>query len=164
MSDDVQRGRYLLFEKVVDEASIQSLSSQDYGDINRALAAFNLLGLYVQKGHVEKKEVMDVWARPVYRSWVAAQPFFAHREQNAGYRLGGFFEQLAQQARVELICKGETAEYSVWHHAPASEQLAENYAKGAPTPRPTQLDPVLTLPNEPTNQVLAQEVQGQYLG
>src|SRR5690349_8827448 len=96
MSDDVQRGRYLLFEKVIDESSIQNLSSQDYGDINRALAAFNLLGLYVQKGYVEEKEVMDIWARPVYRSWIAAQPFFAHREQHAGYRLSPFFDLLAQ--------------------------------------------------------------------
>jgi hypothetical protein len=121
ISDNLQKGRYLLFEKVVDEASVERLSGRDYRYINRALAAYNLLGLYVKKGYVDIDDVLDIWAVPIYRAWVAAQPFFAHREKNVGHRLGRFFEPLAQRARDELIHRGDGLEYSTWRRSKESE-------------------------------------------
>src|SRR5689334_656080 len=84
ISDDLQRGRYLLFDKIVDEDSVDRLSEQDYRDINRAIAAFNLLGIYVKNRYVSERDVMDAWGRSIYRSWIAAQPFLAHREKSHG--------------------------------------------------------------------------------
>jgi hypothetical protein len=47
ISDDIQRGRYLLFEKVVDEESVRRLTDEEYRDVNRAIASYNLLGIYL---------------------------------------------------------------------------------------------------------------------
>jgi hypothetical protein len=114
VGDDLQRGRYLLFEKVIDEASVQSLSGQDYRDINRALATYNLLGLYVKNRYVEARDVLDVWDRSIYRTWVAGQPFLAHREHDHGYKVGVYFEQLAQKAADHLVLKGESLDVKIW--------------------------------------------------
>src|SRR5215831_1220907 len=38
LSEDIQRGRYLLFEKVVDVDSVKRLTDQEYRDVNRAIA------------------------------------------------------------------------------------------------------------------------------
>jgi hypothetical protein len=72
ISNDLERGRYLLFNRVTDEASVDHLNDQDYHDINRALSAFNLLGLYVKNGYISEQDAIEVWGWSVYRSWVAA--------------------------------------------------------------------------------------------
>jgi hypothetical protein len=59
--DNIQRGRYLLFEKVVDEDSVKRLTDQEYRDINQAIAAYNLLGIYLKNGYVSQRDVIEVW-------------------------------------------------------------------------------------------------------
>lgn len=114
ISDDLQRGRFLLFEKVVDEASVRALTGQDYRDINRAIATYNLLGLYVEKEYVNERDVMSVWARSIYRCWIAGQPFLLQREHDQGYKPAIYLERLAEKARQELLSKGESPEVTVW--------------------------------------------------
>ncbi len=71
ISDRHQKGRYLLFEKVADEPSVERLSDQDYRDINGAISAYSLLGLYVQNGYVNESDVLDAWAVSIARAWVS---------------------------------------------------------------------------------------------
>src|ERR1700761_3050107 len=52
INDDLQRGRQLLFIKVTDECSVESLNPDEYRDVNRALGTYNILGLYLKNGYV----------------------------------------------------------------------------------------------------------------
>ena len=61
ISDDLEKGRYLLFNKVTDKASVDHLDDQEYHNINRALSAFNLLGLYVKNGYIGEKDAIETW-------------------------------------------------------------------------------------------------------
>jgi hypothetical protein len=114
IGDDPARGRYLLFQKVTDADSIAQLTDEEYRNINRALATYNALGLYVSNGYVRERDVMDMWAQPICRAWYAAQPFISHRESFQGYRPWKYFELLAQRAEKELSRSGVTLELKVW--------------------------------------------------
>lgn len=116
-SDDIQRGRYLLFEKITDEHSIDRLSDQEYRDISRALTAYNSVGLYVKSRYVSEKDVMALWAMPIYRSWRAAQPFIAHREGSHGPHPWAYFEFLANQAEKNLVRDGTPLQFMVQHRS-----------------------------------------------
>src|SRR5262249_21286188 len=70
--------RYLLYNKVTDESSIERLSSEDYRDINGAIFAFSLLGLYVDNGYVSEQDAMEAWSITIVRAWEAAKPSLAH--------------------------------------------------------------------------------------
>ena len=121
ISNDLQRGRYLLFDKIVDEDSVERLSGQDYRDINRAIAAFNLLGIYVKNGYVNERDVMDVWGRSIYRSWIAAQPIIIDREKGHGYHSYPYFKFLAERARVTFTRSGDLPEYKVQRRSRGDE-------------------------------------------
>lgn len=110
ISDDLQRGRHLLFTKVTDEASVDGLTDEEYRNINRVISVFSLLGIYVEKGYVSAQDVIDAWGWSIYRSWVAAQPFIAHREQHNGQRPGKYLGLLAQRVRRSLDKGGAQAE------------------------------------------------------
>jgi len=111
ISNDLQRGRYLLFQRVTDEASVQKLSDQEYRDVNRALATYETLGLYLENGYVSKRDVMDIWAEAICRAWHVGQPFIAHRERNHGYRPWPHFEALARAAEANLASRGVAMKY-----------------------------------------------------
>ena len=117
ISDDIAKGRYILFEKVTDEESVKRLSGDEYRDINRALATYNALGLYVENKYLRERDVMDMWARPIYRAWHIAQPFIAYREQFQGYRPWGYFATLAQKAEHELSRRDNSIEVKAWSRA-----------------------------------------------
>ena len=76
ISDGIQKGRYLLFEKVTDKESVERLTDDEYRHINRAVAAYNLLGVYLKNGYVSERDVIEVWGPTIYRAWVTAQPFW----------------------------------------------------------------------------------------
>jgi hypothetical protein len=114
ISDDIARGRYLLFEKVADGDSVEQLTDGEYRDINRALATYNAMGLYVKNKYVRERDVMDLWANPIYRAWHTAQPFIAHRTQFQGYRPWRYFDILALKAERELSRKDIKFEVKVW--------------------------------------------------
>lgn len=114
ISDDLQRGRYLLFEKIVDEASVERLSAQEYRDINRAIGTYTTLGLYLKNGYVNERDVMALWAMPIHRAWHSAQPFIAHRQRSQGAHPWTYFELLAQKAEEELTRQGIALQVMVW--------------------------------------------------
>jgi hypothetical protein len=102
INDDLQRGRQLLFIKVTDECSVESLNPDEYRDVNRALGTYNILGLYLKNGCVNERDVLDLWAEPVYNAWRAALPFIDHREHNHGFRPYRHFEELAKRCEKEV--------------------------------------------------------------
>lgn len=112
-SDELQRGRYLLFEKISDGASVDGLSGDEYRHINRALGAYNAIGAYVKNGYVSTSDVMQLWAVPVHRAWRVAQPFVAHRQEHHGYHPWIYFEFLAQQAEKEITKMGVSLDVKV---------------------------------------------------
>jgi hypothetical protein len=105
-SDDLQRGRNILFHEVTDEASVQQLEDQEYRDIIRVLGAYNALGLYISKKYVVERDVLNTWAESAYRAWRCAQPVRDYRERIEGYRPWGNLDLLAQKARQALLQKG----------------------------------------------------------
>jgi hypothetical protein len=121
ISDDIQRGRYLLFEKVVDAESVKRLTDEEYRDINRAIAAYNLLGVYLKNGYVNERDVMEVWGRPVYRAWLSAQPFLAWREHNQGYKAMPYFEMLAKRTEEVLTRDGSLPTYVMRRRSASNE-------------------------------------------
>ena len=114
-SEDILRGRYVLHQRVTDEANVESLlSDREYRDVHRAITAFNTLGLYVKNGYLDEQDVLDIWAMSIYRAWLTAQPYIAHRERTHGYHPWAFFEPLAKNCQESLARKGEEIKVVAW--------------------------------------------------
>lgn len=60
LSDEVQRGRLLIYESGIS-GRIPPVGTADYYRIVRALAVFDLLGAYARKGIVRREWVLDYW-------------------------------------------------------------------------------------------------------
>lgn len=114
IGDDLVRGRYLIFQKITDEKSVEQLSDDEYRDINRALSTYNALGLYLANGYIRENDVMDMWAQPIFRAWRAAQPYITQRERLQGYKPWKYFDFVARKAEQELSRQGASLEVSVW--------------------------------------------------
>src|SRR4051812_42018121 len=69
IGDDPQRGRHLLFQ--LGDRPVQELPDDDFRCINRALARYDVLGMYMEQGHVRKGDVMRLWAEPAFLAWRA---------------------------------------------------------------------------------------------
>jgi hypothetical protein len=106
ISDDLQRGRYILFQKITDEESIERLTDREWQDVNRALSTFNALGLYMANRYVKEQDVMDTWAHNICTAWKAAKPFISYRERLQGYPAWIYFAVLADKAQQYLGHKG----------------------------------------------------------
>lgn len=113
ISDDLQRCRYILFHKATDKDSVDQLTDGEWRDIDRVLAAFSVLGLYVANGYVREHDVMDLWALNICRSWKAAQPFIESRERLQAYRPYKYFTLLADRANQYLHQKGDNTDLIV---------------------------------------------------
>ena len=120
-SEDILRGRYVLHRKVADEDSIENLSDREYRDIHQAITAFNTLGLYVKNGYLDEQDVLDIWAMSIYRTWLTAQPYIAHRERTHGYHSWAYFEPLAKNCQENLARKGEEIKIAIWRRQPPGD-------------------------------------------
>jgi hypothetical protein len=83
---DQQRGRRLIYEMSEQHRRVEDLSDDEYASINNALASLNTLGLYYRRRYVRRKDILELWALPVVRILLAAEPFLAHRDELAGTR------------------------------------------------------------------------------
>lgn len=115
IEDDLIRGRYLIFRKITDETSVQQLTEEEYRDINRALSTYNALGLYMANGYVRERDVMDMWAQPIFRAWRTAQPLIVQRERLQGYKPWKYFDSLGRKAEQELTRQGASLDFRPWH-------------------------------------------------
>lgn len=120
ISDDLRRARGLLFRKVTDEDSVKRLPDGEWRDIERAISAYNALGLYIAKRYIKERDVMDIWAEPIYRAWKAAQPYLTYRMRLDGYNAWKYFDYLADRAGQKISRAGGDLELKVWrresHH------------------------------------------------
>jgi hypothetical protein len=114
ISEELRRGRFILFQKVVDEDSVKRLSDNEWRDIDRALSAYNALGLYIVKRYVKESDVMDLWAAPICKAWKAAQPYIAYRQRLGDSHAWKYLGFLAERARREISRTGGDLELKVW--------------------------------------------------
>jgi hypothetical protein len=99
ITDDAQRGRFLL---LATEGPLSAMPDEDFRCIKRALARYDLLGLYVKKKQVRKADVMALWAEPLFLALKAAPDILTYTEEKDGYRPWSFFFWLARQAEKHL--------------------------------------------------------------
>jgi hypothetical protein len=108
--------------------SVKELTDQEYRDISRALSTYNALGLYMANGYVRERDVMDMWAQPIFRAWRTAQPLIVQRERLQGYKPWKYFEYLGKKAEEELTRQGASLNFRPWHRAdealPPNEHLS----------------------------------------
>jgi hypothetical protein len=114
VSEELRRGRFILFQKVTDENSIKNLSDIEWRDVDRALSAYNALGLYVAKGYVNENDVMDIWAVPICQAWKAAQPYLTYREHLQGSTPWKYLAFLVERAQREISRTGGDLEFRIW--------------------------------------------------
>jgi hypothetical protein len=112
--DEIQRGRHLLFNKATDQDSIEKLTESEWRDITRVIANFNTLGFYLAKHYVSESDVLELWARPIIRTWTAAQPFMTYRQDLQGYRSWRYFDLLARKAQEYRSNKAGNFEVKIW--------------------------------------------------
>ena len=119
-SSDLRRGRWILFQKINDEESVERLSDDEWRDIDRAMSAYNALGLYIAKKYINERDVMDIWAKPICAAWKAAQPYMAYRQRLEGSSPWKYFDFLSECARREIARIGDNSDVEIWRRGPVS--------------------------------------------
>lgn len=114
LSDDAVRGRQILYDKVTDEAAVETLSDHDYRDVHRAVGMMNTLAFYMKKGYVEESDVLGLWAEALYRACLAAGPLLSHRENRTGRHPWIHLDYLAKGTENYLARKGAIPDFKVW--------------------------------------------------
>jgi hypothetical protein len=84
ISEDQYRGRQLLLSQTFDDATIENLTLSDRANISRAMAMYDLLGLYLRRDYLIKDDVIEMWGNAAYRAWLKAQPFVERRTRRTG--------------------------------------------------------------------------------
>lgn len=79
---EIQLGRRVLFEQVHSVADAERLrndAQESYQLINRSLAMFDILAMYVDRGYIDKSLALEEWGHSFARTFRQAQPFIADR-------------------------------------------------------------------------------------
>lgn len=95
ISEDQYRGRQLLLSQDFDDVSIEELTLVDRANISRALATYDTLGLYLRRGYLIEKDVIEMWGNAACRAWCKAQPFVQRRARTTGLPAYPNFRYLA---------------------------------------------------------------------
>ncbi|MEU4108705.1 hypothetical protein [Streptomyces sp. NPDC027717] len=107
ISPELQHGRRVLFLMYERGAGVAELSPADYAVVNRAFAAFDVVGLYCHKGYVSEKDVLELWALPLARMKHAGAAFLEYRDsQVAGIPTWPRYRRLADRAEAYLRGRG----------------------------------------------------------
>jgi hypothetical protein len=64
ISEDQYRGRQLFLSRNFDDVSIEKLSMGDRANVSRAIAMYDTLGLYLRRGYLIEKDVIEMWGNP----------------------------------------------------------------------------------------------------
>lgn len=81
---DVQRGRRLLYERVLspaDAARLREDPTDDYELVNRVLAMFEVFVMHVERGYVDRGMALEEWGHTIARAYERAEHFLDDREQ-----------------------------------------------------------------------------------
>ena len=95
ISEDQYRGRQLLLSHDFDDVSIEKLTLEDRANISRAIATYDTLGLYLRRGYLIEKDVIEMWGTAACRAWRKAQPFVERRAKTTGLPAYPNFQYLA---------------------------------------------------------------------
>ncbi|WEH15301.1 hypothetical protein [Streptomyces sp. VNUA24] len=107
ISPELQNGRRVLFELYAQGSRVEDLDAADYASANRALAAFDVAGLYCHKKYVKEGEILDLWAPSLTRTKYAAVPFIQHRDAFwSGVPTWPHYRRLADRAEEHLKTQG----------------------------------------------------------
>ena len=100
MSESSYRGRQVLLSRTFDEDAINDLPLSERAEVSRALALYDLMGLYLRSGYLIEGDVISMWGDPADRAWRAAQPFVKRRALQAGRPDAySYFRYLVDRAR-----------------------------------------------------------------
>lgn len=100
---DVQEGRRLLFEKINSPGDAARLLDEDpeaYHKINRALAMYDVLGLYVKHRYVAKSWVMEEWGANLAKARKPGMHFVAHRIERGVPSKWANFNEISRDAMI----------------------------------------------------------------
>jgi hypothetical protein len=100
VSADQHRGRRLLYTMKETQIRVEDISEEDYLLINNALAALNLLGIYYRRRYIRRKDVLELWAVPVLRAFLAGQAIMDRRDTENGMPIWPHLRSLADDARA----------------------------------------------------------------
>ncbi|BDH07932.1 MULTISPECIES: hypothetical protein [Streptomyces] len=108
ISPELQHGRRALFLMHERGAGVAELSPEDYAVVNRAFAAFDVVGLYCHKGYVSEKDILELWAVPLARMKHAGAEFLAYRDSQVAGMIPTWprYRRLADRAEAYLRAKG----------------------------------------------------------
>lgn len=100
---DLQEGRRLLFTKIKSSADADNLLKDDpqsYQKINRALAMYDVLALYVRRRYIFKSWVMEEWGPGLANARTPGKHFIAHRTSQGVPSTWKNFDSLSLEART----------------------------------------------------------------
>lgn len=100
---DIQEGRRLLFTKVNSPEDAKLLEEHDieaYQKVNRALAMYDVLGLYVSRRYVDKSIVLEEWGQNLSKARWHGQHFMEHRRQKNAPSKWKHFDALSEEAEA----------------------------------------------------------------
>ncbi|MFJ5013765.1 hypothetical protein [Streptomyces griseoluteus] len=107
ISPELQHGRRTVFLMYERGVRVEELSGEEHAVVNRALAAFDVVGLYCHKGYVSERDILELWAVPLVRLKYAGRAFLEYRDaQVAGMSTWPRFRRLADHAETYLRGRG----------------------------------------------------------
>ncbi|WP_434993462.1 hypothetical protein [Arthrobacter sp. Ld5] len=81
---DIQEGRRILFTKIHSVDDVKRLEQEnldEFQEVNRALAMYDVLAMYASRKYVPKQVILDEWGRNLARSRKHALHFMEHRDK-----------------------------------------------------------------------------------
>ncbi len=84
VTSDLQEGRRMLFTEIKTPEDVERLFQHDreaYQKINRALAMYDVLGVYVKRGYILEDWVMEEWRSGLAKAGEPGRLFIDHRCQ-----------------------------------------------------------------------------------
>ncbi|MCX4983470.1 hypothetical protein [Streptomyces sp. NBC_00572] len=105
MQPELQEGRTLLRESIEstsDAENVYALNKNQHWSISRAVAMFDLLGLYVKHGYIKKDLALEEWGKTLTLSYEGhGEHFVRAREEALGWSPYPHFKYIAEMARRE---------------------------------------------------------------
>jgi len=107
-SNDSQRGRWVLFNRMGTENEIQRMfdrqhKNDDFNTVNRAIGLYNTLGIYAYRGFIDREIALDHWAAPVSQRWPDIERFLRWRRRTHGDpHMWPYLVWFAKESGVEL--------------------------------------------------------------
>jgi hypothetical protein len=99
-SNDEQEGRRLLYKAAADGV-YPDMSDPEFATMNRAMATLNAVGLYVRRGIVPVRWVLETWHHAFADIKPAVEAFIAYRRSlqvNTGWRVAVDLDDLLDRA------------------------------------------------------------------